>query len=289
MNGDTGKPVSVLNDTLLNHGIEPVIWSSSTALPLLISDVANVNNPPTGTVSISGSPTQGETLTASNTLQDLDGIPSSGTGAIQFQWLTDEVEIDGATGSTIVLTQAQVGKSISVRASYVDNFGTAESVTSAGTEAVANVNDILPDTRPGDPTIFNLAIADRNGREMEGVALIDEDQANLTTTDASGIATFAMAPGSEVSGAVFLEFTTGRPITAQDALEALRLAVGLNPTYDEADAYAFIAADFNQDGRVTAQDALEILRHAVRLPDAIQTEWIFVDSDQDFLTSTEEM
>lgn len=41
---------------------------------------------------------------------------------------------------------------------------------------------------------------DRNGREMEGVALADENQSNLATTDASGIATFAMAPGSEVAG-----------------------------------------------------------------------------------------
>jgi len=97
---------------------------------------ARVNNPPTGTVIISGTAAQGQTLTASNTLADLDGL-----GAIGYQWLADGSTIADATHSTFMLTQAQVGKSISVQASYTDGFGAAEGKTSSSTIAVANVND----------------------------------------------------------------------------------------------------------------------------------------------------
>jgi hypothetical protein len=71
----------------------------------------------------------------------------------------------------------------------------------------------------------------------------------------------------------------GRAITAQDALEALRLAVRAPSQY--SDAYGFISADYNQDGRVTSQDALEILKTSVRMPDAIQPQWVFLSDEAD--------
>jgi VCBS repeat-containing protein len=105
--------------------------------------VVAVNDTPTGTstVTITGTPTQGQTLFAANTLADADGIPTSGAGAVSYQWRADGVAISGATGSTLNLTQSLVGKALSVRASYTDNFGQAESVTSSATSVVANVND----------------------------------------------------------------------------------------------------------------------------------------------------
>jgi hypothetical protein len=51
------------------------------------------------------------------------------------------VNITSATGTSLTLTQAQVGKAISVKASYTDLLGTSESVTSTATAAVANIND----------------------------------------------------------------------------------------------------------------------------------------------------
>ncbi len=44
-------------------------------------------------------------------------------------------------GSTYTLGDADVGTQISVQVSYTDGQGTPESVTSAQTAAVANVND----------------------------------------------------------------------------------------------------------------------------------------------------
>lgn len=103
---------------------------SSSSLATLA--VANVNDAPGGGIGISGTAQQGQTLSASSTVDDLDGM-----GTLGYQWLANGAEIVGANGSSYVLTAGEVGKAITVRASYVDGFGTAENVTSAATALVA--------------------------------------------------------------------------------------------------------------------------------------------------------
>ncbi|MBY6134194.1 hypothetical protein KUV61_00005 [Nocardioides marinus] len=95
-----------------------------------------INQPPTGSVTISGTASEGQTLTASNSISDADGV-----GTISYQWQRDGVDISGANGSTYTLTQTDVGAAITVTASYTDNAGNPESVTSSATAAVTNVND----------------------------------------------------------------------------------------------------------------------------------------------------
>ncbi len=68
-------------------------------------------------------------------------------------------------------------------------------------------------------------------------------------------------------------------ITANDALDVLRLAVGVAPSFGGAQAAHFIAADINRDGMVTAADALDVLRAAVGLPSSHVPRWIFVGAD----------
>ena len=132
-------------------------YSLNAALP--------VNSAPTGNVTITGAATQGATLTAANTLADADGM-----GTVSYQWLADGANISGATGSTLVLSQAQVGKAISVKASYTDALGTAESKTSTATTAVANANDaptgtvtIAGTTSKGDTLTAANTLADADG------------------------------------------------------------------------------------------------------------------------------
>ncbi len=127
---DVGSVITVTASYTDEGGTLETVTSPATAA------VANVNDDPTGTVTITGTSTQGETLTAENTLADIDGL-----GALSFQWKADGTNIDGATSETLTLTQAEVGKTITVEVSYTDGQGTAESVTSAATDAVANVND----------------------------------------------------------------------------------------------------------------------------------------------------
>ncbi len=110
--------------------------------PATASRIANVNDAPTGSVSISGTVQENAILTASNTLVDADGL---GTVTYQWQQSTDGTtwsDISGAINSTLTLNNAQSGKFVRTQASYTDLQGTAETITSAPTASrIANVND----------------------------------------------------------------------------------------------------------------------------------------------------
>ena len=131
---DVGATVRVVASYTDAKGTSESVASGATA------PIANVNDAPTGLVAISGSATEDQTLTASNTLADLDGL-----GAISYHWQRDTgsgfVNINGASASTYQLGDADVGATVRVVASYMDDHGTAESVASGATAPIANVND----------------------------------------------------------------------------------------------------------------------------------------------------
>ena len=107
--------------------------------------VTNTNDAPMGSPTITGTPTQGQTLTAgTDDIRDADGL-----GSFSYQWEGDGNAISGATSTTFVLTQAQVGQTITVKVSYTDGGDTRETLTSAPTNAVTNTND----APTGSPTI----------------------------------------------------------------------------------------------------------------------------------------
>ena len=102
--------------------------------------VDNVNDAPTGGVTISGIVAEDQTLTAdTSTLADADGL-----GTLHYQWQRDTgsgfVNV-GADQATYTLGDADVGAEVRVVVSYTDGQGTAESVTSGGLGPVDNVND----------------------------------------------------------------------------------------------------------------------------------------------------
>ncbi|NOD30407.1 beta-propeller fold lactonase family protein [Ruegeria atlantica] len=75
--------------------------------------------------------------------------------------------------------------------------------------------------------------------------------------------------------------TASGKIDALDALQVLRISVGLDPTWGPATAENLIAADVNRDGTVNALDALAILQVAVGQPTAHDPEWVFLDENAD--------
>ncbi len=105
-----------------------------------------VNNKPTGDVTISGTPTQGQTLTVLNTLADANGL-----GTISYQWLSNGTVISGANQSNYALTADDIGKTISVKASYMDGKGNAENVTSKSTDLVVGIPVPMPKPTPDQP------------------------------------------------------------------------------------------------------------------------------------------
>ncbi|MBF0439716.1 MAG: hypothetical protein HQL93_11425, partial [Magnetococcales bacterium] len=189
-----GKVITVVASYTDTHGTAESVTSAATGV------VSNMNDPPTGSVTITGTATQGESLTAANTLADLDGM-----GTLSYQWKADNNAISGATGTILVLTEAQVGKTITVVASFTDGHGTAESVTSSATSAVTNLND--PPT--GSVTI--------TGTATQGQTLT----AANTIADLDGMGTISYqwkADGVAINGAtsnilVLAESLVGKIIT----------------------------------------------------------------------------
>ncbi|PHS20987.1 MAG: hypothetical protein COA85_13570, partial [Robiginitomaculum sp.] len=126
---DVGSTLTVTVSYTDGGGTAESLTSTATA------SVANVNDAPTGAVTISGTATQGQTLTAvTTTIADIDGL-----GTFSYQWKRGGTNI--ATTSTYALVQADVGSTLTVTVSYTDGFSTAESLTSAATASVANIND----------------------------------------------------------------------------------------------------------------------------------------------------
>lgn len=109
--------------------------------------IDNVNATPTGAVTVSGQPATGQTLTATSTVTDPDGIDAA---TLAWSWLRDGVLIAGATGDTYTLVDADAGAHISARLSYTDLFGTHEAVTSTGTDAVIFTPLLLTGTADHD-------------------------------------------------------------------------------------------------------------------------------------------
>ncbi len=132
---DVGQTLRVQVSYTDGQGTAETVTSAATTA------VINVNDQPTGSVTISGTVTKGETLTAQNTLADNDGL-----GALSYQWQRSDdqgnlANIAGETGGTYTLRDADVGRTVQVQVSYTDGQGTAESVTSAATNAVTNANN----------------------------------------------------------------------------------------------------------------------------------------------------
>lgn len=100
---------------------------------------SHLNRAPSGQVWVTGEALQGQVLIAMHALTDADGL-----GTVTYQWLADGVEIRGATAESFALTQEHVGRSISVRASYVDWMGGAEAVLSLPTQAILPIPSVIP-------------------------------------------------------------------------------------------------------------------------------------------------
>ena len=401
ISADVGSQISVRVSYTDGGGASESVTSAATTA------VLNVNDAPAGAVTITGTAAEGETLAAvTSNISDVDGL-----GEFSYQWLRDGTDISGATASTYTLAQADVGAAISIRASYTDGGGTAESVTSAATQTIissaptvapfdivlvsetggvatfeiyadASVDpendgfgsfeftmshdpaDILIDVSTVSPpqgfigvpaynsntgvlelagitipnftdlsapiAIFNATILDTDnpiditisdgrvdnvvqssvsetfdftsvdvtstvvnidGGQLSGVTVSydfetpsgDQKTSELAVQSASGVSQ-AMARGSDatVTADKTIDTSSEDAIGAFDALQALRLAVGLDKSDGTSEWHDYIAADINKDGRVGADDALNILKFAVGLTDGPSADWVFVDGDADY-------
>ncbi len=161
---DVGNEISVLVTFTDDAGHHERLTSARTApVPAL------PNNPATGEPTISGIAQEGVTLTVSTSgISDADGLDGA---EFTYQWLANDADIEGATGSTYALTGDDVGNTIKVKVSFTDDRDHEESLTSAATAAVS--------ARPNNPAAGQLVISGyaRSGESLtantEGISDTD--------------------------------------------------------------------------------------------------------------------
>ena len=130
----------------------PVDAALTPTTPTPTPPPSTPNNPPSGNVTISGTAKVGEKLTASNDLQDADGM-----GNVKYRWFANGEEI--GQGDSYTLKAADKGKTITVKAEYTDGKNHAESVESAKTAAVADSGTTPPPSAPNNPPSGNVTIS----------------------------------------------------------------------------------------------------------------------------------
>ena len=167
--------------------------------------MANINDVPNGVVTVFGTAKQGEILSAdTSNLSDADGL-----GSFIYQWQADGTDIRNANSSTYTLSQAEVDKAVSVNVSYLDDLGSAESITSLATSTVTNTND--------DPT----GIVTITGIVAEGEVLT-VNTSNLSDSDGLGALSYQwQADGIDISNANSSNYT----LTEAELGKALTVAL----------------------------------------------------------------
>ena len=129
---DEGKAITVQVSFTDDAGNDETLTSAATDA---VSAAPPENSAATGAPSISGTAQVGETLTVDTSgIVDADGLTNA---TFTYQWLADDADIPGATGSTYTLAEADEGKTVKVRVSFTDDGGNDETLTSAATDAVA--------------------------------------------------------------------------------------------------------------------------------------------------------
>ena len=98
---------------------------------LQVQQQAVENTPAEGGPRIDGIPELGQTLSADTTaIADADRLNDV---VFNYQWMRDDADIPGTTGSTYTVVSGDVGNAIRVRVDFTDDAGNDESLTSAPT------------------------------------------------------------------------------------------------------------------------------------------------------------
>jgi hypothetical protein len=190
------------------------------------------------------------------------------------------VEGAGLTPGTVAYENALIDFLLTGDETFIESSSDQTAPTPENTGSAGTLN-------PGEDRLtLNVSLIDESGAGIDGAVV------NFTAGGAPILGQAAGTPGAynlrlgSLTGEgrvdAVRDFDTGdASIDVTDALNALRLAVGLNPSFGPANAMDFIAADVDQSGAVNVTDALDILRFAVGLETENAPRWVFLDDTQD--------
>ena len=170
---DEGKTIKVRVAFTDRGGYAESLTSDATETVSFAGQQQIANNPATGGPIIGGTVRVGETLATDGLgIADEDGLENA---TFSYQWIsndgTTDADIQGETGATYTLTDANKGKTVKVRVSFTDDADNEETVTSAATATVA--------ARPNRPATGAPIIGGtvRVGETLatDGLGIADED------------------------------------------------------------------------------------------------------------------
>ena len=189
---------------------------------------AKPNTAPTGLPTISGTPQVEQTLTAdSSGIDDADGLTNV---SYEYQWIAGGTDIEGATGSSYLLTGGEQGQTIQVRVTFTDDADNQETLTSEATTAVEAKPNTAPTGLPtitGTPQVEQTLTADTSG--------ID---------DADGLTNVSyeyqwVAGGSEISGATGSSYE----LTNSEQGKTIQVRVSFTDDSDNQETLTSVATD----------------------------------------------
>ena len=174
------------------------------------------NSYPSGAPTIAGTARVGETLTASvSEIADEDGL---GGATFTYHWIrsdgTTDTDIAAATQVSYTLVAADQGKTIKVRATFIDDGGTEEALTSAATAVVQD----------------SLTLSVSDARATEG-ALVEFTVSLSAASSQQATVQYATADGTAESGADFTAASGTLTFAANETSKTVSVAT----TADAAD------------------------------------------------------
>ena len=241
-----------------------------TSIETLPVRPAPVNTPPTGLPSISGTAHVGETLMASASgIADADGLSGA---TFAYQWTrfdgTTDTDIADATQASYALVSADQGKAIKVRATFIDDGGTEEALTSAATAVVKDslslsVADTQVQEGAGATADFTVTLSRAASQTVtvdwttvDGTAAAGEDY-----TAANGTLTFGPGETSKTVSVVILDDT------AEDSGETFTLQLGnaSGATLADAEATGTISDEESPVGSMLRIDGVPQVGNTLRV------------------------
>lgn len=187
------------------------------------------------TVTITGTPTVGETLTANAS----DEVPTS--DAYEYQWLADGVEISGATESTYELSADEDGKAVSVAVTATKpGYNDADAVESDATSPVAKAGFTTNPTVTitGTEAVGETLTANASGEDPNGTGYTYQWYADGTLIAGATDSTYVVT-GAQV----------GKVITVK--VKATRAGYNDSAEVESAATGAIALADFTTAPGVT--------------------------------------
>ncbi len=246
---DTTEP----NSTVTVEVLERNYYKPGTPSMASVEVRDDDDSPATGTVTVTGTPAEGGTLTADTSgLTDADGLDNA---AYAWQWVRTpagggDADISGATSRTYVPVYADAGATLKVRVTVTDDEGHEATFTSAPTPPVAaaarpSVTVASDgDVTEGGAAVFTLTRTGDTAEELD-VAHSVTATGDFGVTTGAGTATF---PANNATVRVSVATTGDGAHEAHGSVTvALTADTGADPAYLLGDPAAATAAVEDDD------------------------------------------